>query len=58
MFNKETLQCCFIYLLKSSKNNDLYEINKGDWANFIRTSAGKAHDFTMTGSKFPLETEL
>ena len=25
---------------------------------FLQQAAGKAHDFTMTGSKFPLETEL
>ena len=33
-------------------------VNKSDLTGFIHKSVGKANDFTMTGSKFPMETEL
>ena len=57
-YNKETMQCCFIFLLKKRQDGELLRIRKSDLINFIKESVGKAADFTMTGSKFPLETEL
>ena len=56
LFTKETIQCCFIFLMKKTK--DLLQIEKSDLVQFIHSSAGKAHDFTMTGAKFPIETDL
>lgn len=55
-FSKETLQCCFIYLLKQSE--DLMYVSKTDLHAFVTSSGKKAYDFTMTGSKFPVETDL
>lgn len=52
------MQCCFIFLLKKRQDGELLRIRKSDLINFIKESVGKAADFTMTGSKFPLETEL
>ena len=55
-YSKETISCCFIFLLKKGKN--LLHIHKNDLKEFVRESVGKAQDLSMTGSKFPLETEL
>ena len=55
-YSKETISCCFIHLLK--KRQDLLHIHLSDLSEFVRQSAGKAHDLTKTGSNFPLETEL
>ena len=55
-YSKETITCCFIYLLK--KRQDLLNIHVNDLKDFVRDSVGKAHDLTKTGSNFPLETEL
>jgi len=55
-FSRETLQCCFIYLLIQS--NDLLQVRKSDLHHFVTTCGKKAYDFTMTGSKFPVETDL
>ena len=57
-YSKETIQCCFIFLLKKRQDGELLRIRKSDFITFIHQSVGKAADFTMTGSKFPLETEL
>ena len=56
IFNKETLSCCFIFLLK--KTDDYFCIRKKDLIEFIHQSGAKAHDFTMTGAAFPIETDL
>ena len=55
-YSKETISCCFIFLLK--KRQDFLNIHKNDLKEFVRESVGKAHDLTKTGSNFPLETEL
>ena len=55
-FNKETLTCCFLFLLK--KADDYLCIQKKDFVEFIHSSGAKAHDFTMTGAAFPIETDL
>lgn len=34
------------------------QIRKADLVSFIHTVGKQAYDFTMTGSKFPMETEL
>ena len=33
-------------------------MRKSDLVSFVHKSAGKALDFSMTGSRFPMETEL
>lgn len=33
-------------------------VKKSDLHNFVTSSGKKAYDFTMTGSKFPLESDL
>lgn len=55
-FSKETIDCCFVYLLK--KSDDLLMVRKSSLLEFVHSVAGKALDFSMTGSRFPLETEL
>ena len=55
-YSKETILCCFIYLLK--KRQDLLNVHVNDLKDFVRMSVGKAHDLTKTGSNFPIETEL
>ena len=55
-YSKETILCCFIYLLK--KRQDLLNAHVNDLKDFVRMSDGKAHDLTKTGSNFPIETEL
>ncbi len=55
-FSRETIACCFIFLLK--KSGDLLYMRKSDLVSFIHNSAGKALDFSMTGSRFPMECEL
>ena len=57
-YDRATMQCCFIFLLKKRQDGDLLRIRKSDLINFIHQSSGKAADFTLTGSKFPLETDL
>jgi len=53
---RETVQCCFIFLLK--KTTDFMAIKSKDLIEFVHASGAKAHDFTMTGASFPVETEL
>lgn len=55
-FNKETLLCCFIFLLK--KTDSYLNVRRNDFIEFVQSSGAKAHDFTMTGGNFPVETEL
>ena len=55
-YNKETIQCCFIFLLK--KSDDLLLIKTKELIEFVHSSGAKAHEFTMTGASFPIETEL
>lgn len=55
-YSKETVQCCFIFLLRKSDN--LMYIKTKELVEFIHASGAKAHDFTMTGANFPVETEL
>ena len=52
----ETLQCCFLYLLR--KSDELHKIDKNKFIEFVGSCAIQALMFTRSGSKIPMETEL
>lgn len=49
-YDKATMQCCFIFLLKKRQDGELLRVRKSDLVDFIHQSSGKAADFTLTGS--------
>lgn len=53
---KETIDCAFVHLLK--KSEQIVEIPKQTFVDFVKESMKCALDFTMTGKSFPFENEL